>query len=169
VKVGDPHDRLAGKEMNMNGSCCTTSDGMGRTAVFAAPMLGTLFADAFRGPTFGDSGREVTRDGGTMAVDVIEEPTALIVRALVPGYGKDQIDASMEEGVLSISTRACECAETTGKVYRREIRCAPMQRRLRLPFAVVEEQIKGELRDGVLTLTLPKVPEAQPRRIPIEG
>lgn len=153
----------------MNGSCCSPRQGSSRPTVVAVPTLGSFFADVFQDPVFGGVPREVAPGVGPMPVDVIEETSALIVRALVPGYGKEEIDVNLEEGVLSISTRACECAEPTGKVYRREIRCAPMQRRLRLPFAVVEEQIKGELRDGVLTLTLPKVPEAQPRKIPIEG
>jgi len=158
-----------GKDLHMNGSCCSPRQGSSRPTVVAVPTLGTFFANVFQDPVFGGTPREAAAGVGPMPVDVIEEASALIVRALVPGYGKDQIDVSLDDGVLSISTRACECTETTGKVYRREIRCMPTQRRLRLPFAVVAEAIKNELRDGVLTLTLPKVPEAQPRKIPIEG
>lgn len=153
----------------MNGSCCSPRNGSARPAVVAVPALGSFFADVFNDPFFAGTSRETAPSPGAMPIDVIEEPNTLVVRAVVPGFTKDQIDVNLEEGVLTIATRTCDCAETSGKVYRREIRCAPVQRRLRLPFAVVEDQIKGELRDGVLTLTLPKVPEVQPRRIPIEG
>lgn len=153
----------------MNGSCCSPRNGSTRPAVVAVPAFGSFFADVFHDPFFGGTAREAAATPGAMPIDVIEEPTALMVRALVPGFTKDLIDVNLEDGVLTIAARGCECAETSGKVYRREIRCTPMQRRLRLPFAVVEDQIKGELRDGVLTLTLPKVPEVQPRKIPIEG
>ena len=153
----------------MNGSCCSPRNGSARPAVVAVPAFGQIFADVFNDPFFAAAARESAPTPGTMPIDVIEEPGALVVRALVPGFTKDQIDVDLNEGVLSLSTKACDCTETAGKVYRREIRCSPVQRRLRLPFAVAEDQIKGELREGVLTLTLPKVPEVQPRKIPIEG
>lgn len=153
----------------MNGSCCSPRNGSARPAVVAVPTLGSFFADVMNDPFFVGQAREGGASPGAMPIDVIEEANALVVRAVVPGFTKEQIEVNLEEGVLTIGTRACDCAETSGRVYRREIRCVPVQRRLRLPFAVVEDQIKGELRDGVLTLTLPKVPEVQPRKIPIEG
>lgn len=150
----------------MNGSCCSPRNGSSRTAVVAVPTFGSFFSDVFHNPAFV---QRQSPSSSPMPLDIIDEPNALVVRALVPGFTKDQIEVNLTDGILTIATTACDCAESTGNVLRREISCSAQQRRLRLPFPVIEDQIKGEVKDGVLTLTLPKVPEPQPRKIPIEG
>ena len=57
--------------------------------------------------------------------------------------------------------------ETSERFYRRERRFGSMNRRIALPSTVVEGETKAELKDGVLTLRLPKSVKEQPRKIQI--
>lgn len=103
-----------------------------------------------------------------LAVDVHETETAYHIVAALPGVSADSINVSLHEDVLTISgelpqptypenARALLLERTYGK----------FSRSIRLPDAVVADQIEANLENGVLTLNLPKTPEVQPRQIPV--
>ncbi|MFZ4573299.1 MAG: Hsp20/alpha crystallin family protein [Phycisphaerales bacterium] len=104
-----------------------------------------------------------------LALDVSEDAEAVTVKANVPGFAREQIDIEMHDGVLTISAkRVEEKQEQAGTVHRRERYVGSLARRVALPSLVVESAGKAELRDGVLTLRLPKSQENSPRKIAID-
>lgn len=131
-------------------------------------MMDRMFDDPFfRSAGFGSFSEE-----GTLALDVYEKDGALKVEASLPGFKKDEIDVQVHDGILSIkaqkSTEHVE-GEQGGKYYRRERSWGAVSRRVALPGIVKDAPVEAELKNGVLTLTIPLPPEQQPKQIEIKG
>jgi len=99
--------------------------------------------------------------------DIYETEDSLTIVMEVPGVDKKDLTASVEEGVLRVEGRI-DFAHYEGMdpVYA-EYNIGHYLRRFTLSNAVAPDGISAELQDGVLTLTLRKAKEAQPRSIPI--
>ncbi len=105
---------------------------------------------------------------GFLPVDVSETDTHVLVRASVPGFRKEDIDAEIRENVLTIKAeRREEREEKSERYFRKELRWGSLSRRVALPSVVNERDVGAELKDGVLTLRIPKAAEATPRKIKI--
>ena len=103
------------------------------------------------------------------ALDVTESEDAFTVRAELPGLSEKDIDVSIASNVLTLRGEKKEDKERkTGKVYRRETWSGSFQRTLSLPLSVDAGNVKADLKDGVLTLVLPKREEAKPKQITVK-
>jgi HSP20 family protein len=133
---------------------------------FEAPSVNRLFNQLFQEPFFPEA-----RNGAAeppMALDVSETEKELIVRASLPGYGRDDVEVEVHEGVLSIKAERTEQAEASGETWlRRERRTGAVTRRIALPESVADADPRAELKDGVLTLWLPKAEKALPKKVKI--
>ena len=104
-----------------------------------------------------------------LAIDVSEDEKNVLVRASLPGFSKEDVSVEVHEGVLSIKAEHAEEKEEKGETfYRRERRVGSLSRRVALPSDVAEDQIGAELKDGVLTLTMPKNPKPSPKKVRIQ-
>ncbi|HZS36427.1 MAG TPA: Hsp20/alpha crystallin family protein [Polyangia bacterium] len=104
------------------------------------------------------------------AVDVTEDVEKIVVQADLPGVDQQGLDIQIEQQVLTLKgeRRLARPDQTAGELYRRYERTAgAFSRQFRLPPTVDPEKISASLKDGVLTLTLPKKAEAQPRQIKV--
>jgi HSP20 family protein len=121
-----------------------------------------LFEDTWR--NFG------TDNDNMLVIDVHENSSAYTLMANLPGVPSDQIEVTMHDGVLTINAELprTEVEEGT-RVHIQERPYGQYTRSLRLPRAVNAEAIEAGYENGVLLLTLPKTPDAQPRQIPIKG
>lgn len=100
------------------------------------------------------------------AVDIKETEESLQFQMDLPGLTKDEISISVDEGLLTVSA---ERKNGESKEYlRRERWLGKVQRSFRLPTSVDPGKIEAKLRDGVLTLTVPKRAEARRREIPVQ-
>ena len=104
------------------------------------------------------------------AVDIVEEKTRFVLRADVPGVNSEDIDVSMDNGVLSISGDRLAIApdDDTG-VQRIERATGRFLRRFTLPEAADAEAIAAKCANGILEVTIPKAPEIHARRITVEA
>ena len=104
--------------------------------------------------------------GRLNAVDVREDVDHLYVEAELPGYKKDEIDITLEKGVLTVTAEKQAAGEASqGEWLLRERRFAKFARSFKLPPTVDESAVDAKLEDGVLKLTLNKRPESKPRKI----
>lgn len=106
----------------------------------------------------------------TPAVDVRETSDAFVLTADVPGVNPKDIEVTMENGLLTI--RGARQSETTTEQngYRRIERVSGrFLRRFTLPETANAEAVTAKTNHGVLTLTIPKRAEVQPRRIEIQA
>lgn len=101
-------------------------------------------------------------------VDISETEAEFLVAAELPGLEEKAIDVALEDGVLTIrGERKAESHGEDAHVLRSESWHGAFRRSLRLPAEVDADAVKAVYRNGVLTVTLPKAPEARSRSIPI--
>ena len=101
----------------------------------------------------------------TPPVDIYEMPEELVVIADVPGVTPDHFDVRVDNHILTIWGQAAH--GLPGEPTYREYELVHYFRQFDLSAKVDESQIAADLKQGVLTLTLSKVAEAQPRKIAV--
>jgi HSP20 family protein len=104
------------------------------------------------------------------ALDVYEEKDAVVVKAELPGLGKDDIEVSLSGDLLTVrgeKRREEEIEEED--YYRRERSYGAFSRSVRLPAEVEVEKATSTFKKGVLEIRLPKTEGARRRTIPIKG
>ncbi len=100
-------------------------------------------------------------------LDVYEDEKNLYVEAELPGYQRDQIELTLEDGLLSLSAEHSQKDEKMKEnYYVRERSHGKWSRTVQLPIAVQEDNIKAVFKDGVLKITMEK--QSQPRAHKIE-
>ena len=102
-------------------------------------------------------------------VDIVEADDGLVLTADVPGAGKDDINVSVDKGVLTIEADAR--FEVPGQDYARtHVSFVPgkFQRAFALSDEIDRDKISATVSKGVLTVTLPKAAEARSRKIEIK-
>jgi HSP20 family protein len=105
-----------------------------------------------------------------LALDVVEDEDAYVVKASVPGINPDDLDITYSKGVLTIQGETRDESETAkGQYHLRERRFGSFSRSVSLPATIEADKIEANYQDGVLTLTLPKAEEVKPKRISIRA
>jgi HSP20 family molecular chaperone IbpA len=99
--------------------------------------------------------------------DIFESDRALTVVMEMPGVGKESVEVNVEKNVLKIDGRI-DFSKYDGlePVYT-EYNIGHYARSFQLSSAIDQSKISAEMKDGVLTLVLPKAEQAQPRRIAV--
>lgn len=112
-----------------------------------------VFDDFFK-PMFFEESKE-------LRTDIKETETSYELDLKLPGFRKDEIKVSLENGYLTVSAEKNK-KEENGKYLRREIR-ESTSRSYYVGTDVTREQIKAKYDNGILSLTVPK---EQPKKIP---
>jgi len=143
-----------------------------RRSALSRPVFGDfdrLFDEFWRG--FGvPLAREARPASVAPRMDVRETDEAYELLAEMPGLEEKDIEVSIEEGVLTLrGTRSEESEEENGGVRHVETYRGSFHRALKLPAGVDEDGVTAGYKNGVLTVKLPKLPEAKAkaRQIPI--
>jgi HSP20 family protein len=101
-------------------------------------------------------------------VDVLETDTELMLRADLPGLGKDDVELDVVDGALILKGEKKEAREEKDAQYRVVERSyGAFERSFALPRSVDAEHITAEFRNGVLEVHLPKTEGAMGRRVEI--
>lgn len=102
----------------------------------------------------------------TPQLDLYEDASTFVLEADVPGVREKDISVSIENGELVLQgKRSFERICDEENFYCRERRSGEFVRRLRLPTTVDQDKIRAEFHDGVLRVTLPKIPaERKPQQ-----
>ncbi len=99
--------------------------------------------------------------------DIFEADAALTVVMEMPGVDKNSVDISVEDDVLSIQGRLdFSKYEGTQPVYT-EYNVGHYRRSFSLSNKIDQGRITADMKDGVLTITLPKAEQARARRIEV--
>jgi HSP20 family protein len=100
--------------------------------------------------------------------DVKEIKDAYVIKADLPGVTDEDLDVSLSGNLLTISgKREEEYREEGASYYAMERSFGHFARSFTMPDGVDGTSVTAELKNGVLTVQIPKKPEAQPRRIAI--
>ncbi len=119
----------------------------------------SFYNDPFFGPVFDE-------DTFVPALDVHDNEKSYTLKVSVPGAAKDHLDINFDKDSHLLTLKG-EIPETKseekegGKVVHSEIQSGKFERSLTLPQNVDGENIKASFQDGILTLQVPKVKNAQ--------
>ncbi len=135
-------------------------------------LLGDIdqFVNGLIGATRPDTGSREAQY--SPAVDVFENDDAYTVRIDLAGVSTDDLDVTIDAGVLTIvADRPSDYNDGgdggDGKIIRRERRYGRFSRSIALAEDVLEDSIAARYENGVLTLNLPKAVKKQPRKVNI--
>ena len=108
-------------------------------------------------------------DAWAPAIDVYETASSYVVTAEVPGVSRDDIELAFEESRLMLRGRRADRHSATTGVHFHQIERShgSFTRTFEFPGRIDVERMTADLKDGVLTITLPKAPPAAPRRIDV--
>ena len=100
--------------------------------------------------------------------DLSETESQYVLRAEVPGFSKEDLHVDVTEGVITLRGDRHEEVASEGERYVcRESSATSFERSFHLPQEVSVEGVTAKVKDGVLTLTLPKARAEQARQIEV--
>lgn len=103
------------------------------------------------------------------AVDIFEDAHGITLKADLPGVSRDRLDIQVDGNALMIEgIVAVEVPQGTEALYA-DVRATRYRRGFTLSRELDTSAISAEMRDGVLTLTVPKRSELKPRKIEIKA
>ncbi len=140
------------------------------TAWATIPMLDRLVTDVMNdvtGTAFGSTGN---KNQGTFApaIDVHANDDEIAFVCDVPGLSEKDLEITLEGGTLTLRGQRSYDGREHDKVWIGRS-YGSFTRTFTLPSAVDSEHMTASLADGVLTVRVPKLAQAKPRRIPIGG
>lgn len=99
-------------------------------------------------------------------VDIFETPEGLGVVVDMPGVDKEGVDVDVHDGVLTI--KGAPKSALPGEPLLREYELLNFYRQFQLSDKVDQDNIRAEMKYGVLTIHLPTVKEKQPKKIAVD-
>jgi HSP20 family protein len=115
---------------------------------------------------FGRSGG-AAHGGGVMPMDAIRRDDEVLLRFDVPGIDPDSIEVSIDRGALTVSARREEEHTEDDRLYVRERVTGSFVRRVFLSEHLDADKIDADYANGVLTVRIPLLEVAKPRKIAI--
>lgn len=102
------------------------------------------------------------------AVDIFEDADGILLFADLPGVPRERLEVKVEGDSLFIDAQALLDVPAELKVLHAEMRAPHYRRAFTLSHELDASRIDASLKDGVLTLRIPRVEEAKPRRITVQ-
>ena len=98
-------------------------------------------------------------------VDILEANEHVEIRAEIPGLSEKDVQVSVTDDVLTLKGEKTQASEENDQKYHRVERSyGRFQRSFTLPANLNPEDIKAKFMNGVLTVSIPKAKEVQPKR-----
>lgn len=114
--------------------------------------------------SYAHRGKTAKNDVYTLRVDIHEDDEAFVLTTAVPGLSADDLDIQILDDVIRIEG---EYATSEGEHLLRELPEGKFLRTLRLPSEVDADGVEANIENGILSLTMPKVETARPKKIKV--
>ncbi|MFA6251966.1 MAG: Hsp20/alpha crystallin family protein [Candidatus Paceibacterota bacterium] len=109
---------------------------------------------------------EWTTEEGRLVVDVYETEKDLVIQAAIAGIKTEELDISLENDMMIIKGERIDPNTSKNKKYFiRECYFGAFSREIILPREIDTSKIKAEIKDGILTIKMPKIERAKNKRI----
>ncbi|MGB9950886.1 Hsp20/alpha crystallin family protein (plasmid) [Haloarcula marismortui] len=106
----------------------------------------------------------------SMAIDLVDRDDEFVATVDLPGFERDDVDIQVTDHTLRIEAEHEEILdEEEERFIRHERRHESTKRSIRVPEEVDKDGVKAHMKNGVLTVTLPKLETEEARKIEIEG
>lgn len=106
----------------------------------------------------------------TPAIELKSTDKEVILRAELPGIDAKDLDVQVSRETVSLSGEYKTETKTEDKehqIYRSEFRYGNFQRVIPLPVAVENDQVKADFKDGILTLSMPRIEAERPKVVKV--
>lgn len=115
-----------------------------------------------------DDGSSIATSVWAPAVDLAEDENQFTLLADIPGVNPEDIDITMEGGVLTIRGERKQVSEASQKGFKRiERSYGAFYRRFSLPDTAAEDKVEATCSNGVLQVIIPKQEKARPRQVQV--
>ena len=101
------------------------------------------------------------------ALNLWDDGDAFHAEAELPGFTIDDLDLSVAGAELRIRGRRESRSKEGWAIHRRERPSGEFARTITFPAEIDADRVQAALKDGVLSITLPKAPSAKPRKIDV--
>ena len=126
-----------------------------------------LMREMFWDP-FGEARDASSRGAFAPTFEMTESSDAYVISADLPGVEEEDVDISLTGNRLTIAGHREQTRQEEGLHYHTSERVfGRFARSFSLPDGAAQEQMRAEIANGVLTITVPKKPELQPKRISV--
>ncbi|MGW5161391.1 Hsp20/alpha crystallin family protein [Nonomuraea wenchangensis] len=112
--------------------------------------------------------RQTLENGSAMPMDGLRRDDDVVLRFDLPGIDPDSIEVTVDRGVLSVSARREEELGENERVFVRERPMGVFTRRVYLSEHLDSERIDAGYANGVLTVRIPVLERAKPRKVEIQ-
>lgn len=106
---------------------------------------------------------------GELAVDVYQTENELIVQSAIAGVKPEDLDVSMEGDVITIKGKREKPFEGEGDYFSQECYWGPFSRKIIFPIEVDPSRAEASMKDGILTIKIPKILRERKRKIAVKG
>ena len=104
---------------------------------------------------------------GQLAIDIYQTETDLVIQSAVAGVKPDSLDITMEKDVITIRGSREKPFEESGDFFTQECFWGPFSREIILPVEIDPNKAKAEMKEGILTIRIPKMLRERKRKIVI--
>ena len=111
--------------------------------------------------------RYASRQAAVLPLDVVRHETDVTLRLDVPGIDPEQLEVTVDRGVLTISGKREEERTENDKFFVRERTMGTFTRRLRLSENLNADAVEASYDNGVLEVRIPVLEQAKPRKIEV--
>jgi HSP20 family protein len=118
---------------------------------------------------FGDDWLSPFKNINVPTTDVYTKDNELMVEAHLPNFSEDNVDISVENGMLVIQAERREKEEDKDKKYVVRESSSSFYRQIQLPERADTDSIKAELEDGILRVKVPLTPLPEPKKISLSA
>jgi len=106
---------------------------------------------------------------GQLVVDVYETEKELIIQSAIAGIKTDQIDVSLENDILIIKGERDNPSKDKGQRYfLKECYWGPFSKEIILPREIDTSRIDAKVKEGILTVRMPKIERSKNKKISVE-
>lgn len=109
-------------------------------------------------------------DEGELSIDMYQTPDSIVIRTMIPGVKKDDLEISLSRDRLTLRGKRMEDSRIADQDYfHRELYWGSFTRTVELPHEVDIEQSEAIEKDGMLTLTLPRIDKGRQTKLKVKS
>ncbi len=106
---------------------------------------------------------------GQLAIDVYQTEDDLIIQSAIAGVKPENLDISIEKDVINIKGNREKPLEENCDYFSQECYWGPFSREVILPAEVDPSRVSAEMKEGILTIRIPKIQREKKRKITVKG
>ncbi len=111
--------------------------------------------------------KKLQQPEGQLTVDVCQDDNNIIIQSAIAGVTNDQLNISITNDVVTIKGRRRQINMDPDRYYHQELYWGPFSRSIILPVEVDPDGVRASLKNGLLTIVIPKLEKLRTKRIKI--